>query len=192
MGQVILCTLQGQMSRRISFLVWVSHHGLVVFLLPLQALNEMQSINMLGVRQICRNCIALQQVSKLFSPSQLWLEWQIKAEELQRTPIRISKRYHIYELIPLMHGMQQLSCGTIIYFVATLMWSNLIFLTKFELLCWETGFGISITKQSWFCGGAFWPCAHLLWMPQSSLWGISSSFPLLHRKGTVFYMLCKS
>lgn len=100
------------MSRRISFLVWFSHHGLVVFLSPLQALNEMESINMLGVRQICRNCIALQQVSKLFFPSQLWLEWQ---KSFKGTPIRIYKR-HIYELIPLMHGMQQLSCGTMLHF----------------------------------------------------------------------------
>jgi hypothetical protein len=30
--------------------------------LRLQGLNEMESVNMLGVRQICRNCIALQQV----------------------------------------------------------------------------------------------------------------------------------
>jgi hypothetical protein len=28
----------------------------------IQALNDMKAINMLGVRQICRNCIALQQV----------------------------------------------------------------------------------------------------------------------------------
>jgi exocyst complex component 4 len=42
---------------------------LVVFLSPLQALNEMQSINMLGVRQICRNCIALQQALVSVSPS---------------------------------------------------------------------------------------------------------------------------
>jgi exocyst complex component 4 len=35
----------------------------------IKALNEMQSINMLGVRQICRNCIALQQALVSVSPS---------------------------------------------------------------------------------------------------------------------------
>jgi len=35
----------------------------------IKALNEMESINMLGVRQICRNCIALQQSLVSVSPS---------------------------------------------------------------------------------------------------------------------------